>query len=37
MERYHWVDLGVDVLIKLGWFCWKRGVYRFLEGKPEGK
>jgi hypothetical protein len=25
MDRDHWVDLEVEVLIILGWICWKRG------------
>ena len=36
-ERDHWGDLRVDGWIILGFICGKRGVYRVLVGKPEGK
>ena len=36
-ERDHWRDLGVNGWIILGFICGKRGVYRVLVGKPEGK
>ena len=36
-KRDHWVDLGVDGWIILGWIPEERGVYRLLVGKPEAK
>jgi len=36
-ERVHWGDLGFFGWIILRWICGKRGVYRVLVGKQEGK
>jgi len=36
-ERDRWGELGVFGWIILEWICWKRGVYRVLVFKPEGK
>ena len=36
-ERHHWGELGVDGCIIMGRICGETWVYRFLQGKPEGK
>ena len=36
-ERGNWGDLCLDGWIILEWICGEWVLYRYLEGKPEGK